>query len=79
MLPSSARPAMATTNSFGKSSQQPCYHGTKDSDEHIKQAAPHCGGIALGGIGMRFGAHADGGSDGRQVQTKGAERCQKQY
>ena len=62
----------------GKRRQQSGDGGTENSDQQIEQTA-RCGrGIPARRVGVGFGPHADGSSNGTQIQGKRTKRGQHQ-
>ena len=55
---------------FGKGGEQAGDDSAKQANDHVQRAARHCGGVTPLRVGVRFGAHADGGRDGAEVQGK---------
>ena len=51
---------------------------TKHANQQVQRAANCRGGVALGGVGMRILAHADGSGDGAQAQRKRSKRGENQ-
>ena len=53
-------------------------HLLGQAQQRVEDAGHHRRGVALGRVGMGFGAHADGRRDGRQIDRKRAKRRQHQ-